>query len=217
MIAHAHDEPCGGHRGVKATCETLRQVAHWPHMEQDVARYVRGCLVCCQFQPTKPLHRAPLQRKGVSYPWSSIQIDWVGPVARSARGNKYLLTVTCAFTKWVECLPATNDTAETTAVLLLNHVFSRFGLPGETVDSDRGTHFSAAVMTELWKLLGVKAKLHIAYHPRSSGGGRKEQPINCQNLEEICGSQPQRLGPQTPIGTDGNQSHTQQVYGNDTL
>jgi hypothetical protein len=23
MIAHAHDEPCGGHRGVKATCETL--------------------------------------------------------------------------------------------------------------------------------------------------------------------------------------------------
>lgn len=61
MIAHAHDEPCGGHRGVKATCETLRQVAYWPHMEQDVAKYVRGCLVCCQFQPSKPLHRAPLQ------------------------------------------------------------------------------------------------------------------------------------------------------------
>jgi hypothetical protein len=125
MIAHAHDEPYGGHRGIKATCETLGQVAYWSHMEQDVAQYVRGCLVCCQFQPSKPLHRAPLQHKGVSYPWSLIQIDWVGPVVRSARGNKYLLTVTCAFTKWVECLPATNDTAETTAVLLLNHVFSR--------------------------------------------------------------------------------------------
>lgn len=24
-------------------------------------------------------------------------------------------------------------------------------------------------MTELWWLLGIKAKLHIAYHPRSSG------------------------------------------------
>ena len=82
-----------------------------------------------------------LQRKGVSYPWSSIQINWVGPVARSARGNKYLLTVTCSFTKRVECLPATNDTAETTTVLLLNHVFSLFGLPGETVDSDRGIRF----------------------------------------------------------------------------
>ena len=74
MIAHAHDEPGGGHRGVKATCEILRQVAYWPHMEQDVAQYMRGCLVCCQFQPSKPLPRAPLQRKDVSYHWSSIQL-----------------------------------------------------------------------------------------------------------------------------------------------
>ena len=161
MIAHAHDEPCGIHRGVKATCETLRQVAYWSHMEQDMAQYVRGCLVCCQFQPSKPLHRAPMQHKGVSYPWSSIQIDWVSPVARSARGNKYLLTLTCTCT-WSACWrPMTQRKPR--PFFLLNHDFSRFGLLGETVDSDRGTHFLEVVMTELWRLLGVKAKLHIAY------------------------------------------------------
>ncbi len=34
-----------------------------------------------------------------------------------------------SFTKWIECLQAPNDTAETTACLLMNHIFSRFGLP----------------------------------------------------------------------------------------
>lgn len=95
-------------------------------------------------------------------------MDWIGPVVKSSRGNKYLLNVTCAFTKWVECLPARNDTAETTAVLLINHVFSRWGLP-LSVDSDRGTHFTATVMAELWKMLGVQAKLHISFRPQSSG------------------------------------------------
>ncbi len=167
MLTHAHDAPCAGHHGVKATYETLKQVAYWPGMQQDVAEYVKGCLVCCQFQPANPNHRAPLQRKGMTFPWSDLQIDWIGPLPRSTRGNKYFLTVVCEFTKWIECLPAPNDTAEATACLLLNHIFSRFGLPLR-VNSDRGTHFTAEIMQDVWKLLGIQAKLHISHHPISS-------------------------------------------------
>ncbi len=74
----------------------------------------------------------------------------------------------CKFTKWIECLPAPNDTAETTACLLMNHIFSRFGLPLRG-NSDRGTHFIAEIMQEMWKLLGKQAKLHISHHQISSG------------------------------------------------
>ncbi|KAM3612667.1 uncharacterized protein V6R79_012474 [Siganus canaliculatus] len=168
MLAQAHDTPTGGHRGWRATLYSLQQVAYWPHMGRDAKAYTQGCLTCCQFQPSRPLHRAPLQRRGITFPWSNLQIDWVGPVTKSARGNKYLLTVSCSFTKWVECLPAPNDTAVTTAVLLINHVFSRWGLP-HTIDSDRGTHFTASVMTSLQEILGVEVKFHISHHPQSSG------------------------------------------------
>ncbi|XP_067224466.1 protein NYNRIN-like [Chanodichthys erythropterus] len=168
MLTHAHDAPCAGHHGAKATYETLKQVAYWPGMQQNVTEYLKGCLVCCQFQPANPNHRAPLQRKGMTFPWSDLQIDWVGPLPRSTRGNKYFLTVVCEFTKWVECLPAPNDTAETTACLLMNHIFSRFGLPLR-VNSDQGTHFTAEVMQDVWKLLGIQAKLYISHHPISSG------------------------------------------------
>uniref|UniRef100_A0A8C5QDM2 Integrase catalytic domain-containing protein n=1 Tax=Leptobrachium leishanense TaxID=445787 RepID=A0A8C5QDM2_9ANUR len=137
-------------------------------MLQDVQIYCHGCLVCAQFQPHGPTHRAPLQRKGFSLPWSDIQIDFIGPVTRSTRGNKYMLTVTCLFSKWIECLPAPNNTAETCAILLINHIFSRFGLP-QRLESDRGSHFTSDVMTRMWKMLGVKRKLHIAYRAASSG------------------------------------------------
>ncbi len=63
MLTDAHDSPCAGHHVVKATYETLKQVAYWPGMQQDVAEYVKGCLLCCQFQPANPNHRAPLQKK----------------------------------------------------------------------------------------------------------------------------------------------------------
>ncbi len=53
MWTHAHDAPC---HGVKATYETLKQVAYWPGMQQGIAKYVKGWLVCCQLQPANPNH-----------------------------------------------------------------------------------------------------------------------------------------------------------------
>ncbi len=90
-----------------------------------------------------------------------LQIDWLGPLPRSTQGNKYFLTVVLRIHK-------VNDTAETTACLLINHIFLRFGMPLR-VNSDRGTYFTAEVMQEVWKLLSIQAKLHISHHPISSG------------------------------------------------
>ncbi|KAJ8375613.1 hypothetical protein SKAU_G00061930 [Synaphobranchus kaupii] len=168
MMQHAHDEPCGGHRGEQSTISMLPQVAYWPKMWTDVKDYVNRCLTCCKFQPVLPRHRAPLQSTPTTQLWSHIQIDWIGPITQSSRGNQYALMVTDMFTKWVECLPAPRDTAESTAVLLMNHVFTRWGLP-QSVNSDRVTHFTSTIMEQVWKTLGVKRQLHIAYRPQSSG------------------------------------------------
>ncbi len=34
MLTHAHDAPCAGHHGAKATYEQLKQVAYWPGMQE---------------------------------------------------------------------------------------------------------------------------------------------------------------------------------------
>ncbi len=63
--------------GANVTYETLKQVEYCPGMQQDVVEYVKGCLVCFQFQPANPNHQAPLQWTGMTFPWSDLQIDWV--------------------------------------------------------------------------------------------------------------------------------------------
>ncbi|ROI73782.1 hypothetical protein DPX16_22893 [Anabarilius grahami] len=75
-LIYAHDTPCAKHHGTRTTDETLKQVAHLPSMQQDVAEYVRGCQVCCQVQTANANHRSPLQHRGVTFPWSVNQIDW---------------------------------------------------------------------------------------------------------------------------------------------
>ncbi|KAL7383752.1 hypothetical protein ABVT39_016910 [Epinephelus coioides] len=121
---------------------------------------------------------------------------------KSSRGNKYLLTVTCSFTKWVECLPAPNDTAVTTAVLLLNHVFSRWGLP-LSVNSDRGTHFTSSVMTALYEILGVEVKFHLSYHPhmlkKYVGSNGKERDVKLPLVLIAIRSTPHRSTGVTPF------------------
>ncbi|KAL1277259.1 hypothetical protein QQF64_023932 [Cirrhinus molitorella] len=54
MLGHAHDAPYAGHHGAKATYDTLKQVAYWPGMQQDVTEYVKGCLVCCEYPALSP-------------------------------------------------------------------------------------------------------------------------------------------------------------------
>ncbi len=56
MLTHAHDAPCAGHHGAKATYETLKQVAYWPGMQQDVAECKRmpGVLPVSTGKPKPP-------------------------------------------------------------------------------------------------------------------------------------------------------------------
>ncbi len=136
-------------------------------MQQDVAEYVKGCLVCCQFQPANPNHRAPLQRKGMTFPWSDLQIDWVGPLPRSTRGNKYFLTMIC--NSKMDRVPPSSQRYSRNNSLPVNEPYLLKIRTAFKVNSDRGTHFTAEIMQDVWKLLGIQAKLHISHHPISSG------------------------------------------------
>ena len=67
-------------------------------------------------------------------------------------------------------------TEEGAAEILLNHVYKCFGLP-DTIISDRDPQFTTKSFQELLKLLGVKSKLTMAYHPQS------DRTTECFNQE----------------------------------
>ncbi|CAM4684497.1 unnamed protein product [Lepidochelys kempii] len=134
----------------------------------DVQQYCENCLACAQANPTPSKRNAPLKSQVYKGPWMALQIDFVGPLPRTQRGNQYLLVIVDPFSKWVEAFPLKAKTAKATAKVLLEQVFSQWGIPAE-MESDQGSHFTGQFFRDCLKLVGVLQRLHIPYRPQSSG------------------------------------------------
>ena len=54
----------------------------------------------------KKTHSYSLHPVPVHAPWHHVGIDFIGPIhPTSKRGNKFVLTISDYFTKWVEAIP----------------------------------------------------------------------------------------------------------------
>lgn len=135
--------------------------------------------------------------------YSDLRIEWVGLLTSLTREIKYFLTIICSFIKRVECM-----SSQTTAYLLINHVFPRFSLPVK-INFDRGTQFTAEIMQEIWKLLGIKAKNYLSYHPIASC---QVQWTNQTIVKKVHCYQLKGLGCKTTFSTNGNQAHCPHIH-----
>jgi len=83
-------------------------------------------------------------------------------------------------TKIVHFIPTTEKTsAEGLARLFRDSVWKLHGLP-KSIISDRGPQFTAGLMRELNRMLGIKSKLLTASHPQTNG---QTERVN-QELEQ---------------------------------
>ncbi|XP_053351273.1 uncharacterized protein LOC128520866 [Clarias gariepinus] len=95
-------------------------------------------------------------------------VDILGPFPVSDRGNRYVLVAMDYFTKWPEAFAVPDQSASTTARVLVDEVFSRFGAP-ERLHSDQGRNFEAEVFAAVCERLGVKKTRTTPLHPQSDG------------------------------------------------
>ena len=168
LYAH-HDTPVAGHPGRHKTLELIQRNWFWPNMRKDVNKYVAACETCQRTKPrTGPLSGPLHPHDPPSEPWEVISVDLIGPLA-TANGFDAIMTVVDKLTKMVIAIPTTTtQTAEQTAQLFLDRVFSRFGLPKKII-SDRGPQFVANFTTELYKMLGITGNPSTAYRPQTDG------------------------------------------------
>ena len=165
----AHEGPGAGHPGPETTWQRVEMAGWWPGLREDVCDFCASCLVCAANNPDPQKRKVSIGHvRRVEGPWQSIQIDYIGPLPTAQGGYKYCLVLVDVFSKWVEAFPCRTATAIGTAKILVREVFSRWGLP-QYVESDQGSHFTGQVMQSTLKVLGIKAKWHVAYNPQSSG------------------------------------------------
>ncbi|XP_026633146.1 protein NYNRIN-like isoform X1 [Microtus ochrogaster] len=96
----------------------------------------------------------------------------------------YLLTLVDTSTGWIEAFPASRETADVVAQILLDHVIPRFGIP-PTIQMDNGPAFTSRVMELVSEALNVSWKFHIPYYPQPSGKVERPNGLIKQQLIKL--------------------------------
>lgn len=104
-------------------------------------------------------------------------IDCVGPLPRMKAGNKFLLTIMCASTRFPELISLWKIAAPT-IVKAHTKCFSLFGLP-KVIQIDQGSNFMSKVFAQVLKQLDIKHCHSSTYHPENQGALKRfHQTLN---------------------------------------
>lgn len=163
-----HDIPSAGQQGIARTKARLKEKLYWYKMGQDVSSYVSTCPVCNQNKKSSTFGRSPMKEYHAGAPMERVHIDFLGPLPKTPRGTEYILMMVDQFTKCVECVPLSSQTAEVTAKAAVDHFFSRFGYPFELF-SDQGRNFESKLFAALCKALRIHKTRTTPYRPSANG------------------------------------------------
>ena len=168
ILRELHDHPMAGHQGSRRTMDRVQSRFFWPGLTKFVKRYVKSCHTCAVSKDSVVSPTAPMQSVEISAldAWSKICIDFMGPLPVSSSGNKFLIVVQEYVTRWVEAFPVSETSAETVQKVLMDEVFSRFGVCIEMVH-DNGTQLNCRSMKKFCQEMGIRQCFTSVYHPQS--------------------------------------------------
>ena len=130
--------------------------------------FCRCCDPCTARKGPSGRSHAQLQQFLVGGLMKRVAVDVVGPLPRSYKGNRYVLSAIGYFTKWPEACALPDQEAETVVDALVEGMFSRFGVP-ETIHSDQGRNFESRVFATLCERLGAHKTRTPPLRPQSDG------------------------------------------------
>ena len=147
--------PLAGHPGIEQTKARVLQNFYWPGVFNDVAKYCRSCVFCQKSVKRPKNSKVPLiSVPVVSEPFKKVAIDIIGPLPKSKKGNRYILTLVDYATRYPEAAALSTIDTETIADELIQ-IFSRVGLPDEIL-TDQGSNFTSQLMMDICHFLSVK-------------------------------------------------------------
>ena len=155
-----------GHFGVTKTIHMVQQRYWWWGLTDMVKQEVKNCKHCKLLRHTfnEPAIMTPIP---VHSAFHKVGLDLVGPLQRTAAGNRYIITCVDYMTKWVEAMVLPVKTSKRTAEFLCNEVICRHGCPAEVV-TDQGGEFQGEFQ-ELLDKFHIDHRLTSPYHPQANG------------------------------------------------
>ncbi|CAI7858988.1 unnamed protein product [Closterium sp. NIES-54] len=187
LLKEFHDVLYAGHFGSNKTLAGIAKVYYWPHMANDVQKFVTSCDTCQRMKSSKQKKAGILQPLPVpEQPWQVVSLDFITGLPPTNAGHDAILVVIDKFSKMGHFIP-THTTAQTeeTAQLFLKHIISQHGIP-TTLISVRDPKFTSKFWKELMSLMGTCLAMSSAYHPQTDGQTERLNQIVEQLLRAAC-------------------------------
>ena len=169
VIQLYHDVPAAGHGGRWKIVELVTRNYWWPGVMRNIGRYMEGCDLCQRMKNrTEELAEKLKLSEMLEKPWTHLTVDFITKLLVVA-GKDAILVVYNWLSKMTHFVATTEGTtAEGLVRLFRNNVWKLHGLP-ESMVSDWGPQFAAELTKELNRMLGIKTKLSIVFHPQMDG------------------------------------------------
>ncbi|KAK3105335.1 hypothetical protein FSP39_022873 [Pinctada imbricata] len=157
-----HEIPISAHGGIVDTLDRIKEKYFFPKMAFLVSEFVKSCHEC----QNRKLTKMPTKSGIVSYPspaqpFDVWQIDLQGPLPTSYRGNSYIFTATCMFSKLLFTVPIPNKDAVTVSEALFQ-LLTTYG-SCNTILSDQGSEFIAQVTREVCTRMNITQQFTPAF------------------------------------------------------
>jgi hypothetical protein len=155
---------CVDYRDINKACAGY----FWPSLFNDCILAVQKCHAFQTYNNKIQSHPAPLHPVVSVRPFAKWGIDFMTCHPHSTEGHGYIIVAIDYFTKWAEVMLKFDNTGNTAALFIFNHVIARFGVP-QSIVTDHSSHFRNFMMSKLTKKLGLHHENSTPYYPQANG------------------------------------------------
>ena len=108
LNSDTHTTKVEWHFGVGKIMANLQRYVNWPKMQEKVARFIRGWMLCCTNNPSNKkkelFHPLPVP----THPWESIPMYFMGGLLITMKGHDYMFMIIDKFRNMCVMIPYKN-------------------------------------------------------------------------------------------------------------
>ncbi|XP_029859307.1 uncharacterized protein LOC115336468 isoform X1 [Aquila chrysaetos chrysaetos] len=170
------------HGGLGNLALRIQRLWAAPGIYTAAKRICEGCKLCRQYASVRIKPHGG-KRPPATFPFQKLQTDYAD--MPKTMGYSYMLVIVDQLSGWLYAFLTRKNDSKAVLKALLKEIIPRYGVP-EVTDSDRGSHFTAAILIQIYNSVGIFNKFHTPHHPESSGQVERMNKTLKEKLVKVC-------------------------------
>ncbi len=192
ILEQMHNSALGGHSGIHNTYRRIKQHFYWPGMRKDVENWVKNCAVCAQNKVDGSPYSGLLQPLPIlGQIWGSGSMDFIEALPKS-EGNDTILVVVDRLTKYAHFLSLKHPFSASEVAEVFLRTVGKLHECLRCIVSDRDKIFTSQFWRDLFKRMGTKLNMSLAYHPETDGQTERVNRCLETYLRCLCFQHPKK-------------------------